>query len=101
MEKEFAEVVDSMRDEGRDTEIMSTRLGFLRCKGGRVNAGEIEESVLIVGAIVGGGLVVGCVDAVKGGVNLGLDAVEGGEDAVGGVEVFAGGGVVAEGELDV
>ena len=71
---------------------MRTGLGFFWRKGLiEIDAGQVEEGVLVVGAVVAGGLVVGGIDAVEGRVDFGLDTVEGVKDAFRGVEVIAGG----------
>lgn len=80
VEEEFAEVVDAVGDEGRDAEIVCSRLGVGLCKRLEVDAGEVEEGVFVIGAEVEGGLVVSGVDAVECGVDFGFDAVERVED---------------------
>ena len=77
MEEELAEVVDGVGDEGCDAEIVCTRLGVIRGEDVQINACEVEESVLVVGAEIFVGLIVAGVDAVEGGMNLVLDGVEG------------------------
>ena len=94
MQQQFPKIVDSVRDQRRYAKIISSTLGLVVGQGFEIYACEEEESVLVVSAVVSGGLVISGIDAVKGSVDFGLDAVEGGEDGVGSVEVFAGGGVV-------
>ena len=101
VQQELAEVVDAVRDEGGDAEVVGAGLGVVRGEGGEVDAGEVEEGVFVVGAEVEGGLVVGGVDAVEGGVDFGFHAVEGVEDGFGGAEVFSGARSVLEAEFDV
>jgi len=101
VQQQLTEVVDRVGDQGGDAEVVGAGLGFGGGEGVEVDAGEVEEGVLVVSAVVAGGLVVGRVDAVEGRVHFGLDAVEGVEDAFGCVEVFAGGGGVGEAQLDV
>ena len=57
---------------------------------------EVQQGVAVVGGEVGLGLVVIGVYAVEGGVDLGLDGVEGIEDALGAVQVPARGFEVAQ-----
>ena len=68
-------------------------------EGGDVDAGEVEEGVLVVGAVVFVGLVVAGVYAVEGGVDFGFDGVESVENGFCGVEVFAGVGEGLETEF--
>ena len=99
MEEEFAEVVDLVRDQSRDAEVVGAGLGVGGGEGGNVDAGEVVEGVFVVGAVVFVGLVVAGVDAVEGGVDFGFDGVEGVENGFCGVEVFAGVGEGLETEL--
>lgn len=101
VQQQLAEVVNRVGDQGGDAEVVGAGLGFGGGEGVKVDAGEVEEGVLVVGAVVARGLMVGRVDAVEGRVHFGFDAVEGVKDTFGRVEVFAGGGVVGEAQLDV
>lgn len=76
MQKELTEVVDLLRHERSNTEVVCELLLLWLFELGRVDAGEIEQRIFVVveeGAL--GGVVVG-VDAVEGGVDDGLDRVE-------------------------
>ena len=102
MQQQFPKVINRIRNQRGNAEVVRTGLGFLWRKGCvEIDAGEVEQGVLVVGAVVAGGLIVGGIDAVEGRVDFGLDAVEGVEDAFRGVEVSAGGRGVGEPELDV
>ena len=69
-------------------------------EGGDVDAGKVEEGVLVVGTVVFVGLVVASVDAVEGGVDFSLDGVKGIKNGFGGVEVFSGVGEGLKAEFD-
>ena len=69
-------------------------------EGGDVDAGEVEEGVLVIGTVVFVGLVVAGIDAVEGGVDFGLDGVKGIENGFCGVEVFSSVGEGLETEFD-
>ncbi len=73
MEQQFTEVIDGVRDESCDTEVVSTGLGVGGCEGGKVNTGEVEKGVFVVGAIVFIGLVIAGIDAVERSMDFGLD----------------------------
>ena len=100
VQEELAEVVDGVGDEGGDAEVVGAGVGLGGGELCDVDAGEVEEGVAVVGGEVLLGLVVAGVCAVEGGVYLGLDGVEGVEDRFGLVEVYSGGVVGAEAELD-
>ena len=100
MQQQLAEIVDAIRDQRRDTQIVSPCLRILLWQAGQVNAGEVEEGGFVVGAEIGVGLVVGGVCAVEGGVDFGFDGVEGVKGGFGGVEVFAGPGEGVQAEFD-
>lgn len=76
VEQELAEIVDGIGDEGGDAEIVGARLGVFEGERFEVDAGEVEESVFVVGAEVGFGLEVAGVCTVEGGVDFRLDRVE-------------------------
>ena len=99
MEEEFTEVVDGVGDEGGNAEVVGAGLGVGGGEGGDVDAGEVEEGVFVVGAVVFVGLVVAGVYAVEGGVDFGFDRVEGVENGFCGVEVFSGVGEGLETEF--
>lgn len=46
-------------------------------------------------------MVVGGVDSVEGGVDFGLDAIEGVEDGLGSVKVLSGAGCIFKAEFDI
>lgn len=48
VEEELAEVVNRVRDEGCDAEVVRAGLGVGGCEGGEVDAGEVEEGVAVV-----------------------------------------------------
>jgi len=50
MEEELAEVVDGVRDESSNTEVIRTRLSVGLCEGVEVDACKIEEGVFVVGS---------------------------------------------------
>ena len=75
-------------------------MGVCGGEGGDVDAGEVKESVLVVGTVVFIRLVVAGVDAVKGGVDFSLDGVKGIENRFCAVEVFSSVGEGLETEFD-
>jgi hypothetical protein len=49
VEEELAEVVDGVADEGGDGQVVRARLAVAQLEGADVDAGEVEEGVLVVG----------------------------------------------------
>ena len=100
VQQQFSEVVYRTRYQRRDTQIVSAGLRVFGGESVEVDAGEVEQGVFVVSAIVLVGLVVGGVGAVEGSVDFGLDVVKGVEDRFRRVEVFACRGVIGKAELD-
>ena len=74
-------------------------MGVCGGEGGDVDAGEVEEGVFVVGAVVFISLVVAGINAVEGGVDFRLDGVEVVENGFCGVEVLSGVGEGLETEF--
>ena len=73
MQQEFTEVIDGVRDQCCNAEVVSTGLSIGAGKSGEVDARQVEEGIFVVGAEVEVGLVIAGIYAVEGSVNFGFD----------------------------
>ena len=89
VQQKLAEVVDAGADEGRDGQVVGALALLLGRERLDVNAGEVQERVLVVGAGIGLGLEVVGVGVVEGGVHDRLDRVEVVEDSLGCIQILA------------
>ena len=96
MQKQFSEIVYRIRYQRRHTQIVSAKLRVFGGESFEIYAGEVEQSVFVIRAVVVVGLVVGGVGAIESSVDFGLDVVEGIKDGFRYVEVFPCGGVVGK-----
>jgi hypothetical protein len=79
---QLAEVVNGVAEEGRDCEIVGTGNQLVGRQLAEVDAGQVEQSVLVVRPVLGVNLEVVGRDAVEAGPDRGLDAVELGQELV-------------------